>query len=258
VTDCLNFGNPEKPHLAWQLTESVAGLASACHALGVPVVSGNVSLYNETAGRAIAPTPTVGMVGLIEDVERAVPVGFHEGERVVVLGEPASTLSAGEYRAVVHGDPDGPFPRFDLEAERRLGDLLRALAGRALICSAQDVSDGGLAVALAECCIAGGTGLIVDSEPLEALMRAGGRADAALFSEDQGRAVVSCVPGNLPDLLALAREHGVPALVLGSAQGTRLQIGDVLDVRTADLQSAWEGGFETLLGARTELVHTHL
>jgi phosphoribosylformylglycinamidine synthase len=258
VTDCLNFGNPEKPHVAWQLTEAVAGLASACNVLEVPVVSGNVSLYNESAGRAIAPTPAVGMVGLIEDIERAVPVGFHEGERVVLLGEPASTLSAGEYLAVVHGDPDGPFPRFDLEAERRLGNLLRVLAGRALIRSAQDVSDGGMGIALAECCMAGGSGLSVESEALDVLVRASGRADTALFSEDQARAVVSCMPGDLPELLALATEHAVPALVLGNSEGSRLRIGNVVDGDLAELQRAWEGGFEKLLGARPELVHTHL
>jgi phosphoribosylformylglycinamidine synthase II len=258
VSDCLNFGNPEKPQVAWQLSEAVAGLASACNALGIPVVSGNVSLYNETSGRAIAPTPAVGMVGLIDDIERVVPVGFHKGERVVLLGEPASTLSAGEYRAVMHGDNEGPFPRIDFEAERRLGDLLRTLAARALIRSAQDVSDGGLAVALAESCFSGGTGLIVDSAPLDALVRASGRADAALFSEDQGRAVVSCEPSKLPELFALASEHGVPALDMGTAEGTRLVIGDMLDAQVADLRRAWEGGFETLLGARTELVHTHL
>jgi phosphoribosylformylglycinamidine synthase len=218
------------------------------------VVSGNVSLYNETAGRAIAPTPAVGMVGLIEDIGRAVPIGFHKGASVVVLGEPASTLSAGEYRAVVHGDLGGPFPRFDIEAERRLLDLLRVLAEHGLIRSAQDVSDGGLAIALAECCFAGGTGLSAESEAFESLVRASDCADAALFSEDQGRVVVSCVPRDVPELLALARDHGVPAVVLGRAEGARLRIGDVLDTSLRELRRTWETAFEALLGARARPV----
>ena len=142
VTDCLNFGNPEKPSVAWQLSEAINGLAEGCSALGVPIVSGNVSLYNETSGRPIPPTPTVGMVGLLEDVTLAVGAAFGAGSSVVLLGPPPRGLGASEYAG------DGDFPWFDLHAERRLGDALRAMAARRLLRSAQDVSDGGLAVAL--------------------------------------------------------------------------------------------------------------
>src|SRR5207245_1557560 len=123
VTDCLNFGNPEKPSVAWQLTEAVHGLAEACRRLDVPIVSGNVSLYNETAGRSIPPTPTVGMVGLLEDVSMAVPTAFSERSAVIVLGESPTGVSAGEYAG------DGPVPNVDLAGELRLAQLLRALAG---------------------------------------------------------------------------------------------------------------------------------
>src|SRR5579859_5399005 len=201
VTDCLNFGNPEKPAVAWQLSEAVGGLAEACRALDVPVVSGNVSLYNETAGRAIPPTPTVGMVGLLEDVSLAISAAFAPGCSVILLGEAPRGLGASEYAG------DGAFPRFDLGAERRLGHLLRALARQRLLRSAQDVADGGLAVALAECALLGSTGASVhmladlqagtvpDVTQGDLQLRAvsgdaSSRTEVALFSEDQGRAVV--------------------------------------------------------------------
>jgi phosphoribosylformylglycinamidine synthase len=231
VTDCLNFGNPEKPDVAWQLVEAVEGLAEACRALGVPVVSGNVSLYNETAGRAIPPTPAIGMVGLLEDVTHAVPLGFVGACRIVLLGAPPQQLSAGEYLALSRGQPDGPFPRLDLDAERRLGDLLRRLAAHRLIASAQDVSDGGLAVALAESCFPRGVGAHL--EPL---------SEADLFAEDQGRAIVTCCDEDTASLLALAAEHGVPAQPIGWTGGDRLIVAGAIDVAVADLRATWETG----------------
>jgi phosphoribosylformylglycinamidine synthase subunit PurL len=225
VTDCLNFGNPEKPSVAWQLTEAVHGLADACRELGVPIVSGNVSLYNETAGRSIPPTPTVGMVGLLEDVSLTVPTAFNERCAVILLGEPPTALSAGEYAG------DGPFPAFDLACELRLAQLLRELAHRRLLRSAQDVSDGGLAVAIAECVLVGGTG---------ATLHVSGSPEVALFSEDQGRAVVTCAPENVEAVLAVAREGAVPAAVIGRTGGDRLRIADVINVSIESLRAAWE------------------
>src|SRR5207237_5325333 len=128
VTDCLNFGNPEKPIVAWQLTEAISGLAEACRALNVPIISGNVSLYNESAGRAIPPTPAIGMVGLLEDVSLAVPAGFTPQSIVILLGGPPESRQS----------PDA-FPRFSLEAEHQLANLLRALANARLLRSAQDI-----------------------------------------------------------------------------------------------------------------------
>ena len=225
VTDCLNFGNPEKAGVAWQLTEAVHGLADACRELGVPIVSGNVSLYNETAGRSIPPTPTVGMVGLLEDVSLSVPTAFSERCAVILLGEPPTTLSAGEYAG------DGPFPAFDLASELRLAQLLRVLVHRRLLRSAQDVSDGGLAVAMAECVLLGGTG---------ATLHVSGSPEVALFSEDQGRTVVTCAPENVEAVLALARDGAVPATVIGRTGGDRLRIADAINVSIESLRSAWE------------------
>jgi phosphoribosylformylglycinamidine synthase len=229
VTDCLNFGNPEKGHVAWQLVEAVEGLAEACRALDVPIVSGNVSLYNETAGQPIPPTPAVGMVGLLDDVSRAVRLAFPPGCRIVLLGPKPEQLSGGEYH------PDGPFPWLDLPAERRLGELLRALAARRLIGSAQDVADGGLAVALAECCFAGCAG-----------RGAGARvrrlSEAELFSEDQGRAVVSCCDEDVSTVLLLADEHHVPAEAIGWTGGDRLIVEGAIDATVDALRAIWEAG----------------
>ena len=228
VTDCLNFGNPEKPNVAWQLTEAVAGLSEACRALEVPIVSGNVSLYNEAAGQAIPPTPTIGMVGLLEDVSLRVGTAFSPGNAILLLGAPASGLSAGEYL------PDsGVFPRFDLEAETRLSRVLRAMAETRLARSAQDVSDGGLAVALAECALLGNCGAILRlDEPSD--------MEVALFSEDQGRAVVSCAAPDVERVLELAAAHGVPARVVGETGGARLTITGVLGIELDSLRGAWD------------------
>jgi phosphoribosylformylglycinamidine synthase subunit PurL len=255
VTDCLNYGNPEKPAVAWQLVEGVAGLADACRAFDVPIVSGNVSLYNETAGRAIAPTPAVGMVGLLEDVRRAVPTGFAAGQRLVLLGPPATSASASEYADVFVDDGLDRFPAFDLDGEVRLCRLLAELAEGGLVGSAQDVSDGGLAVALAECCFAGAVGAVVDRAAWAALVAAaGGRPAVALFSEDQGRAIVGCAEADLGRVLDLARAHGVPAQALGRAGGSRLAIGRAVEAELETLRAAWQAGFEALLRQRTAVL----
>jgi phosphoribosylformylglycinamidine synthase len=201
VTDCLNFGNPEKPLVAWQLSEAVAGLADACRAFEAPIVSGNVSLYNESAGRAIPPTPTVGMVGLLEDASLAVGIAFSTGATLVLLGE------AG----------------FALEREVALCDTLRTLIGQRLLLSAQDVSEGGLALAVAECCFAGGVGARL-------------RADMDLSGSESGQAVVSCASENVARVLAVAEQFGLAAEVVGEAGGERL-LGD----RVEELKSIWEG-----------------
>jgi phosphoribosylformylglycinamidine synthase len=226
VTDCLNFGNPEKPLVAWQLTAAIHGLAEACRALNVPIVSGNVSLYNETAGRAIPPTPTVGMVGLLADVSLAIPAGFAPDSSIILLGDQPRSLGASEYAG------NGDFPWFDLDAERRLGKLLRDLVAGRLLRSAQDVADGGLAVALAECALIGDTGATLEVQDV---------SDVALFSEDQGRALVTCQPEHVAAVLEKAAEHGVRAELAGATGGTDLTVGDTLNVELTALRAAWEG-----------------
>ncbi len=233
VTDCLNFGNPERPSVAWQLTEAIAGLAEACQVLGVPIVSGNVSLYNESAGQAIPPTPTIGMVGLLEDVSLRVGTAFTCDSVVVLLGQPPEALGAGEY-----WPGSNVFPAFDLDAEKRLGAVLRDLAARRLVRSAQDVSDGGLAVAVAECALLGDCGAILRLEhPAD--------VEVSLFSEDQGRAIVSCSPADVPEVLAVAATHGIAAHVIGqtarSADGhTSLVVEGEFELGLSELRRAWE------------------
>jgi phosphoribosylformylglycinamidine synthase len=166
------------------------------------------------------------MVGLLDDVSLTVAAGFAADTRIIVLGEPARTLCASEYA------PYGDFPHFDLDAERRLGELLRHLAMHALMRSAQDVADGGLAVALAECALLGSTG---------ATLQLSGPPDVVLFSEDQGRAVVTCVPDNVDEVLSLAASHSVPATVVGSTGGDRLVINELISLELSQLRTAWEG-----------------
>ena len=216
ITNCLNFGNPEKPEVAWELAEVVDGMAEACEALGVPVVSGNVSLYNETDGRAIHPTPVVGCVGLVEDV-RAVPGAWREGDVVLAAGEPELALDGSEYQALFLGGAAGRPPRPDLATETA---LLRFLAAAApLLTSAHDASEGGIAVALAEAALFAGLGADVDI---------GGDA-LDWFGEGGGRAVVSCRPEDV------ARLEGVPLRQIGVVGGDRL-----LGVPLADVREAYE------------------
>jgi len=192
----------------------------------VPIVSGNVSLYNETGGRAIPPTPTVGMVGLLEDVSLAVPTGFVANTSIIILGREPTALGASEYAG------EGGFPRFDLDDERRLDQLLRSLAARRLLRSAQDVSDGGLAVALAECALVGGVGATLDVVDV---------SEVGLFSEDQGRAVVTCASDSVGAVLQIADQFGVKARIAGLTGGDCLAVGDALSVSLAALRAAWEG-----------------
>ena len=246
ATDCLNFGNPEKPEGYYQLEQCIRGMADACRALDVPVVSGNVSLYNETSGVAVYPTPVVGMLGLIEDVSRVVPMAFQEeGNAVFLLGVEAlrgdaNDLAGSEYLKLAHDGLIAGRPSIDIDLEVRVQRLCREAAGGGLLKSAHDCSRGGLAVALAECCIAGGYGLDAREVAIE------GRLDAALFGEAPSRIVVSTVDSDA--LLALAREQGVPLLPLGSVGGDRLVFGGALDVAVDDLRRSYEEGLPHALG----------
>jgi phosphoribosylformylglycinamidine synthase len=218
-TDCLNFGNPEKPEIGWELTEAIDGIAAACGALGLPVVSGNVSLYNETNGRAIDPTPVVGAVGLVEDVRR-VPKGWREGDQLFVAEASPLSFAGSEYQARFGQIGGSPAP-LDLDAEARLVSFLWQAASRATL--VHDVSEGGLAVCLAEAAIFSGCGtqLELDDDPL------------VLFGEVGGRAVLACAPDAVEDLRSLAAELGVPLRGIGAAGG-----GTLFEVELAQLQSA--------------------
>ncbi len=245
VTDCLNFGDPEKPEVYYQLEQAIRGMADACRALGVPVVSGNVSLYNETRGRAIYPTPVVGALGVLADAETRVTAGFQSpGDTVVLLGADrvaglAEDLAGSEYLAHEHGQVCGR-PTIDLAAEARLQALLVDLAEARLLRSAHDCSEGGLAVAVAESAIIGGVGAALDAAIT-------GRWDAALFGEPASRVVVSASPSNEQVLLARAASAGVPAVRLGSVGGEGLRWGTLVDVPIAVLSEAHGGGLERAL-----------
>jgi phosphoribosylformylglycinamidine synthase len=244
ATNCLNFGSPERPECMWEFAEAVRGMGDACRALGVPITGGNVSFYNETSGEgAIPPTPTIGMVGYLEVVARAVPAAFRgAGDAVILLGETRAELGASEYLAVRHGLERGAPPALDLEAEKRLHGLLVEAANRGLLRSAHDCSEGGAAIALAECAIRAGVG--VDA----ALPDLGGRPELALFAESASRAIASCAPEAAGELLALARAHGVPASRIGATGGERIRIGPGVDVSLAEAHDVWARTLPEALG----------
>jgi phosphoribosylformylglycinamidine synthase len=243
VTNCLNFGSPEDPAVMWQFTEAVRGLADGCLALGIPVTGGNVSFYNQTKDAAIQPTPVIGVLGVHADVRRRVPSVFTEaGPTVLLLGGDGAGAELGGslWAHVVHGHLGGSPPAVDLAAERALAQVLAAAAERGLLRTAHDLSDGGLAVALAEACLGGGTGVLA-SVP-DGLDEFG-----FLFGESAARALVAVAPGSEDELAGLCAEHGVPATVLGRVGGTELVVAG-FSVSLGDLAAAHRGTLPALFG----------
>jgi phosphoribosylformylglycinamidine synthase II len=236
LTDCLNFGNPEKPAVMWQFRQAIRGIRDACVALDVPVVSGNVSFYNETDGRPIPPTPTIAMVGLLEDIDTRATQWFKsEGDLVVLLGRTREELGGSEYLALNHGLVRGAPPWIDLAVEKQVQAVCATAIAEGLVRSAHDVGEGGLAVALAECCISGprtGLGAVIE---LEGAIR----LDAMLFGESQSRIVLSVRRRHLGRLRELAAQHDVPITTLGEVRGQRLIVNPVIDVEVSDLRRAW-------------------
>ena len=242
LTDCLNFGNPEREDVMWQFSQAIQGMRDACLALEVPVVSGNVSFYNETDGVSIHPTPTVAMVGLLEDVTRiATPWFKEEGDLVVLLGLNRDELGGSEYLKVVHGQVAGKPPAVDLVLERGIQRTCRLAVEQGLLSSAHDVSEGGLAVALAECCIAhpdrAGFGAVIEIEHR-------GRADALLFGESHSRIVVSLKERHCGLLQDIATQENVPMAVIGEVDGDRLAINDLVRAPVQRLRNIWSTALE--------------
>ena len=233
LTDCLNFGNPENPEIMWQFREAVGGMAEACRALQVPVISGNVSFYNETAGTSIHPTPTVAMVGLIPDLANLAESYFiNAGDRIVLLGEDRGDFGGSAYLRLLHDIEQGRPPGVDLTAEENLADFLRVAIFEGWATTAHDVSEGGLAVALAEATF---NRLLGASLRLE-------MAPERLFSETQARAIVAVPPKNVDALLQEAEAMGVPAADVGEVGGDRLTIdlgGTTLDASVEELYETW-------------------
>jgi phosphoribosylformylglycinamidine synthase len=237
ATNCLNFGNPERPEIMWQLVEAVEGLAEACRALDIPITGGNVSLYNETDGRAIYPTPIIGVVGLIEDAARVLTRAFQgSGDAILLFGEDRGELGGSEYLKVIHGLVRGDAPALDLGREAALLKLVTDAAAAGLLRSAHDCSDGGIAVTLAESCF--DTGEIGATVEL----------DGSLFSETASRIVVSVSASKEQEVLARARAAGVPARRIGTTGGSRLKISvqgrATIDVSVAEAEQIWATALE--------------
>lgn len=246
VTNCLNFGNPEKPEVMGQFEAVIEGMIEACKAFTIPVTGGNVSFYNDTEGTSINPTPVLGVVGIIEDIDKAVRPGFKAaGDVVVLLGETKDEIGGSEYLKSVHGREDGPAPRLDLAVEKKVQKLCLEAAGLGLLQSAHDLSEGGLAVALAESCFHGrkDLGCVVDLE-------AGLRPDALLFGESQSRIAVSLRPADLDRLLELARERKVRAAAIGKVYGESIVLSQagkkLVDVTVREAFKAWKNAIPDL------------
>ena len=243
ATNCLNFGNPEKPEIMWQFARAVEGMGAACRALGIPITGGNVSLYNETDGRAVLPTPVLGVVGLIEQADAVVRRAFrHEGDAIVLLGQSRDELGGSEYLKVLHGLIRGVPPTLDLRQEAALHRLLVEGASSGLIRSAHDCAEGGLAVTLAECCFDTGFGADADLSPVPA--GAAGFGDiATLFGESASRVVVSVGRDRTAELEARAAKEGVAAAVIGRVGGDRVRVAiagrRVIDETLADAERLW-------------------
>ncbi|MGH3095716.1 MAG: phosphoribosylformylglycinamidine synthase subunit PurL [Streptosporangiales bacterium] len=242
VTDCLNFGSPEDPGVTWQFAETVRGLADGCFDLGVPVTGGNVSFYNQTGDTPIHPTPVLGVLGVVEDVAKRIPLGFTEpGSRVLLLGETRDELGGSAWAHVVHQHLGGSPPRVDLAAERALGEVVRELAQRGAVVAAHDVSAGGLASALVESCLAGGQGVRVT-------VPAGVDPFVALFSESSARAVVAVPADDAAALVEMCERSGIAYADLGETGGGELAVEEQFAIPLTELRAAYEGALPTLFG----------
>lgn len=246
LVNCLNFGNPEHPEVMWQFREVVEGMAEACETLGIPVVGGNVSFYNESRGADIHPTPVVGVLGLVDPFDNPPPpAALVAGATIVVLGETHPELGGSEWAAVVHGLDGGMPPAADLGAAKALHALVADLVADALVAGVHDCSDGGLAVALAEMAFAGGVGFSVD---LSSLPGTACSPAEACFSESASRVVLAVAAGDVAAVLARAATEGVPAAVIGEAKGDRLVAKEAFDLSAADAERAWRDAIPQALG----------
>ena len=241
LTDGLNFGNPETDDVQYQLTESIAGMSRAAESFGIPIVSGNASMYNQSMGIDIFPTPIIGSLGLLEDVEKHATAGFKtEGDAIVLLGTDSTWdsiqgLAGSEYLDLVHGKVEG-HPSIDLDLEIRTQAVCREAIEAGLVASGHDVSDGGVAIAIAESAIIGGIGVEIDESP-------GDRWDAAMFGESQSRIILSVPADDVSRLEAMAAASNVPLTVIGNVGGSSLKFGDAISLPLADADDAWKNGY---------------
>jgi phosphoribosylformylglycinamidine synthase len=239
VTDCLNLANPDRPEVFWELEETIAGLAQACRALEVPVVSGNVSLYNDSSGEnPIYPTPVVGMIGVIQDYGKRIGAGLRaEGDFVLLVGASHDDLGGSEYLKVEHGLVAGRPPALDLSLEKAVHRVILSAAESGYLHSAHDCADGGMLVALAESCLLGGIGVRCPAIRQEPQLR----LDSAFFGESPSRFVVSVPSRAMPELQSIARRHHVEISLLGLAGGDAIEFEGQFKVALSELRDAWEG-----------------
>jgi len=250
ATNCLNFGNPERPAIMWQFAKAVEGIGDACRALDVPITGGNVSLYNETDGNAIYPTPVIGVVGLLEHADRVMSRRFREpGDTIVLLGNSHGELGGSEYLKVIHELVRGVPPALDLAAERALELLLVALSEERFVRSAHDCSDGGIAITLGECCFdTAGMGAEVELDRVRVAGSEAVNVAAALFGESASRVVIGVSPDDVTAMLQRAAAAGVPAKVIGRTGGNRLRVAvageTVIDVSVDEAERVWSSAIE--------------
>jgi phosphoribosylformylglycinamidine synthase len=256
ATNCLNFGNPERPAIMWQFARAVEGIGEACRALNVPITGGNVSLYNETDGKAIYPTPIIGVVGVLEHADRVVARRFQRsGDVIVLLGEGRGELGGSQYLDTLHDLVRGMPPTLNLDAEKALQQLMVDLAAEHLVRSAHDCSDGGLAVTLAECCFdTGGAGAEVSIEALNVGRDSRLNDAVALFGESASRVVVSVSADHVSEILQRAALAGVLARVIGETGGNRLRIAvagrTIVDVSVDEAERIWSTSIERVFARR--------
>jgi len=235
ITDCLNFGNPHNPENFWQFERCVSGISEACRILETPVTGGNVSFYNESPTASIYPTPVIGMVGLLEDIEQATTHDFKDtGDLIVLIGENKGELGGSEYLKVIHQIETGQSPVIDLELEKRVQILCLDAIKQGLVKSAHDCSEGGLAVNLAESCIGGNLGAIVD-------LKSDLSPEELLFSETQSRIVITIMEKNLSKIKEMAETRDIPLTPLGKVSGDRLIINQFIDLNIKELSKRWQG-----------------
>lgn len=248
LTNCLNFGNPMKPEIFWQFHQCVAGMAEAARRLKTPVTGGNVSFYNESPRGAVYPTPVIGAVGLLEDIEDRIPSFFQKaGDLIFLLGDTANELGGTAYLDGIHGLKKGLPPRLDLEKEVRLQNFFLEAAKARILHSAHDLSEGGLAVALMECCFDGSFLPGARITNLE-LLGSDLRKDAILFGETQSRVIVSSDPDLKERVIRLAQKHGIPVYQIGKVGGDRLVVEDLLELKVEEALQIWRNAIGRRLG----------
>jgi phosphoribosylformylglycinamidine synthase len=246
VTDNLNYGNPQKPEIMWQIVAGIEGIGEACRALDFPVIGGNCSLYNETNGEGILPTPAIGGVGLIKDVGRRATMGFkREGDVIILIGETRGHLGQSIYLREIEGKEEGTAPPVDLAAERRHGDFVRGLIEKGRVDTAHDLSDGGLLVAIAEMALKDGIGASIGHASLA-------DAIAFFFGEDQARYLIAVPFAEAEKIVAEARAATIPVAELGKTGGDVLVIDDKERVSLKQLRDGYEGWFPRFM-AREEI-----